>query len=209
MSDYLDIHMSMGVRADAPADLAEQVMYLLGRKKGMRTDHAERISIGESIEIPPMKLPDGLDGAVVLDGRLYVDAKSCNAQRPREDLDGKTQLLALVELLDPFYTDPVGTVVGAVYGEWQEGSDAGPMIVTGEGVAIFSSGHDSMADQGYGSWHSQKPAPVVVTSISPKVAARLTRRSEPGWGGAWGDMSDADEVEIATWAREQPSAPNI
>lgn len=206
MSDYVDIHVSMRIKADAPADLAEQVMSLVGRKNGMRTDHASRISLGKDIEIPSIALPDDVDGAIVVDGRLHVDSQACNAQRPREHLDGRTELLALVQLLDRFCAEPVGAIVGAVYGDWQEGSDAGPMIVTGEGIAIFVSGHDSMGDYGYGSWYSQQPKPVVVTSIDPTVAARLTRDSEPGWGGGYGSISDSDEAEIAAWARSQTSA---
>lgn len=200
MSDYVDIHIAMTLKPDAPDDLAEQVMELVGRKGRMHTDHAERVSLGESIHIPSITLPDGVDGAVVIDGRLYVDAQSCNAQRPREWLGERTQLLALVELLDQFCAEPLGAIVGAAAGDWSM-DDAGPMIVTGQGIAIFSGDHDRRnVDYGWGT----VPERITVTSISPDVAARLERGSEPGWGGGWGELCKDDITEIVAWTKAQP-----
>lgn len=203
MSDYVDIQMSMALTPDAPADLADQVMEIIGRKNGMRTDDAERISLGPSIAIPAMHLPDGLDGAVVIDGRLYVDAQSCNAQRPREWFEGRTAQLMLVQLLDRFCAEPVGAVVGAAAGDWSS-DDAAPMIVAGGGIAILLSDFDRRVDH-YG-WWSPEPERFTVTSISPIVAARLGRDSKPGWGGGYCAYSDADLAEIVAWAKEHASA---
>jgi hypothetical protein len=203
MSDYADIQISMALTADAPADLAEQVMMIVGRRNGMRTDDAERISLGESIGFPSMTLPDGLDGATVVDGRLHLDAQACNPQRPREDHGERTDLLRLVELLDRFCAEPVGAVVGAVAGDWHS-DDAGPMVVTGQGIAILVSGYDRRID--HHGWWTPEPERFTVTSISPAVAARLTRNSEPGWGGGWGEYSGEDLAEIVAWAREHASA---
>lgn len=205
MSDYVDIQVSMSLTPDAPADLADQVMEIIGRRNGMRTNDAERISLGPSIDIPAMRLPDGLDGAAVVDGRLYIDAKSCNAQRPREWFEERTAQLMLVQLLDRFCAEPVGTVVGAAAGDWTS-SDAYPLIVTGDGIAILGSYFDSRIDHyGYG-WGGPEPERFTVTSISPVVAARLGRNSKPGWGGGYCSYAAGDLAEIVAWARKHHSA---
>ncbi|MFZ3482020.1 hypothetical protein [Sphingomonas sp. 3-13AW] len=193
MGDYVSLLLGMRLKADAPANLPEMVREILSPQRGEAGDGTFLASLTSRILITAPDVPDEVAEVAVIDGRLFIDAFTVNTNRVRDN--GRSELALFLDLLDLYGDEPLGTVVGTLHGDWSY-NDAGPLIVTGSGVAILDAEHDSLRNDSFG----LKPARVSLSAISPEVAARLKRDDVSGWA----DYTKQDIDDVLAWAAAAP-----
>lgn len=196
MGDYVYVQAALRLKPDAPADLADQVDSLIDPFLHQDGSRAAPAALTGRIDVRLPEMPDLEEPVVVREGVLYIDAATGNTNRNRtiEQDDGsvvdtgRSTIAHLFDLLALHGDAPAGTIVGAIHGDWSYDM-GGPIVSTGDGVVALSSRTQELDHGWFG------PAPVTISSLPPRVAARL---HDPD--GDWAAYSDADVDEIVAFA---------